>query len=116
MTDDLSRAFLLEPFRDHLSLEAGHSVNTVDNYLRDLARMAQYANGLGAAGPGELTSAQLRDFIFTLKDLGLSPATIRRQVSAVHTYYRFLLGEGLVKADPSERLQTPRRGRQLPGT
>jgi integrase/recombinase XerD len=116
MSDELARAFLLEPFRDHLSLEAGHSANTVESYFRDLTRLAQYASGRGAAGPGELTAAQLRDFVFTLKDLGLSAGTIRRQVSAVHTYYRFLIGEGLVERDPSDRLQTPRRGRQLPGT
>lgn len=116
MSDDLARAFLLEPFRDHLSLEAGHSANTVESYFRDLTRLAQYASGRGAMGPADLTAGQLRDFVFTLKDLGLSPGTIRRQISAVHTYYRFLIGEGLVDRDPSDRLQAPRRGRQLPGT
>lgn len=114
--DALARAFHLESFRDHLSLEAGHSGNTVESYRRDLTRMAQFASGLGLAGPTDLTPAQLRDFVFTLKDLGLSAATIRRQISAIHTYYRFLLGEGIVRVDPSERLQTPRKGRKLPGT
>jgi integrase/recombinase XerD len=116
VSDDFERAFHLESFRDHLSLEAGHSRNTVENYHRDLTRLVQYAQGRGAATPADLTPAHLRDFVFALKDLGLSPATIRRQVSAVHTYFRFLLGEGLVDRNPSERLQTPRRGRKLPGT
>jgi integrase/recombinase XerD len=56
----------------------------------------------------------LRDFVFLLKDLGLSPATIRRQVSALHTYFGFLIGEGLLTDDPSDRLETPKRGRTLP--
>jgi integrase/recombinase XerD len=48
--------------------------------------------------------------------MGLSAATIRRQVSAVRTYYAFLLAEGRVEADPSDRLEAPRRGRRLPDT
>jgi len=58
----------------------------------------------------------LRDFVYALKDLGLSPATIRRHVSAVRTYFGFLVGEGLVSVDPSDRLETPQRGRKLPDT
>jgi integrase/recombinase XerD len=67
-----------------------------------------------ARAPDGVTRTMLRDFLFTLKDLGLSPATIRRQVSATHTYFGFLVGEGHLKADPSDRLETPRKGRALP--
>ena len=66
--------------------------------------------------PGQVTRPLLRDFVYLLKDLGLSAATIRREVSAVRTYYGFLVGEGRVAADPSDRLESPRRGRVLPDT
>ncbi len=112
----LERAFLLELFQDYLSLEAGHSRNTVENYLRDLRRFVAFAGPRGATGPGTVTRRILRDFVFALKDLGLSAATIRRQVSAIRTYYGFLLGEGRVEQDPTDRLEMPRRGRKLPGT
>jgi integrase/recombinase XerD len=114
VNDQLERGFLLEQFRDHLALEAGSSANTVENYLRDLRRMAQYASGLGVTRPESVTPRHLHDFVFMLKDLGMSPATIRRQVSAVRTYFRFLAAEGLSRTDPSERLESPRRGRTLP--
>jgi integrase/recombinase XerD len=58
--------------------------------------------------------AALRDFVFLLKDLGLSPATIRRQISSLHTYFGFLVAEGVLVDDPSDRLETPKRGRRLP--
>jgi integrase/recombinase XerD len=58
----------------------------------------------------------LRDFVYLLKDLGLSSASIRRGVSAIRTYYGFLVGEGRVADDPSDRLESPRRGRVLPET
>src|SRR5689334_18848447 len=107
-------AFRLELFRDYLALEAGDSPNTVTNYVRDLRRFADYAAGRGARGPDDVTSAQLREFVYTLKDLGLAPTTIRRQISALKTYYRFLVGEGHAARDPTERLESPRQWRRLP--
>ena len=108
------QSFYLEGFRDYLALEAGHSPTTIESYQRDLRRLLRYAELRGITGPDTVTRAFLRDFIFTLKDMGLEPATIRRQVSAVHTYFRFLLAEGIVPDDPSDRLETPRRWRTLP--
>jgi integrase/recombinase XerD len=113
---DLARAFWLEGFRDYLALEAGHSPNTVENYLRDLRRLAEFADARGVAEPAGLTRGMLREFVFALKDLGLSAATIRRHVSAVRTYFGFLVGEGIVARDPSDRLESPRLGRTLPET
>ena len=106
--------FRLELFRDYLALEAGNSRHTVENYLRDLERLAAWALGAGAHGPDEVTAAQLREFIYHLKDVGLAPATIRRQISAIRTYYRFLVGEGHAARDPSERLESPKGWRVLP--
>jgi integrase/recombinase XerD len=107
-------AFRVEQFRDYLALEAGNSAHTVGNYIRDVRRLAGYAATQGASRPEEVTSAQLREFIYALKDLGLAPATIRRQISAVRTYYRFLVGEGHAARDPTERLESPRQWRRLP--
>lgn len=109
-----SRAWWLEGYRDYLALEAGHSGNTVEAYLRDLRRLAGWAAGRGRDDPASLTPAALREFVFALKDLGLAPASIRRAISAIRTYYAFLLGEGRVAADPADRLQGPRPGRTLP--
>ena len=113
---DIDRQFELEPFRDYLSLEAGHSVNTVDAYLRDLRRLGQFAVSKGVRRPAQITRAHLRDFVYLLKDLGLSPATIRREVSAIRTYFGFLVGEGRVAENPSDRLESPQRWRRLPET
>jgi len=113
---DPARQFWLEGFRDFLTLEAGHSPNTVESYLRDLRRLAEFAAARGIDTPAGLSPATLREFVFALKDLGLSAATIRRHVSAIRTYFGFLLGEGLVKQDPSDRLESPRLGRTLPET
>ncbi len=113
---DIDREFELESFRDYLSLEAGNSTNTVEAYLRDLRRLGEFAVSKGAHRPAQITRGHLRDFVYLLKDLGLSPATIRREVSAIRTYFGFLIGEGRVSEDPSDRLESPQRWRTLPET
>ena len=112
----VDRAFWLEGFRDFLALESGHSTNTVEAYLRDLRRLGEFALGRGIDDPARVTRTHLRDFVYLLKDMGLSPATIRREVSAIRTYFGFLVGEGRLTDDPSDRLESPRRGRTLPET
>jgi integrase/recombinase XerD len=81
VADAAARRFGIEGFRDYLGLEAGHSVHTVDNYLRDLRRFVRYAVDQQVAEPGAVTRGLLRQFVFELKDAGLSPATIPISVS-----------------------------------
>jgi integrase/recombinase XerD len=110
----LARTFLVESFRDHLALEAGCSRHTVDAYSRDISRLAEFAASKAIHSPAELTPALLRQFVYLLKDLGLSAATIRRAISSIHTYCGFLAGEAVLKSDPSDRLEGPRRWQSLP--
>ena len=108
------RRFLLEPFNDFLLLEQGASPRTHEAYSRDLARFVGYSVGRGAASPPDVSSRLLREYLYHLKDLGLAPASIRRNVSALRTYFKFLSGEGHIARDPSERLESPKRWRSLP--
>jgi integrase/recombinase XerD len=110
----LARSFLLPRFADFIALEQGLSRLTQDAYRRDLERFTQYAATRGASAPLDVTARMLREYVYHLKDLGLSPSSIRRNVSAVRSYFRFLTGDGVVVRDPSERLETPKRWRTLP--
>jgi len=110
----IARPFLLERFSDFLALEQGASPRTSEAYRRDVVRLTTYVAAKGAAGPSDISSRMLREFVYHLKDLGLAPASIRRNVSSVRTYFRYLLADGHVVRDPSERLETPKRWRSLP--
>jgi integrase/recombinase XerD len=114
LPDDVARGFLLERFDDFLALEQGSAARTREAYARDVARLAAFALSRGFRSPVPLQHALLRDFVYHLKDLGLSATSIRRNVAALRTYFRFLVGEGVLKSDPSERLELPRRWRTLP--
>jgi integrase/recombinase XerD len=108
------RPFLIERFSDFLALEKGSAARTQEAYARDVSRFVMFAILKGAVDPVGVTPRVLREYIYQLKDLGLSPASIRRNVSAVRSYFRFLLGDGHLVRDPSERLDTPKRWRTLP--
>jgi len=109
--DVRERAFWVEGFADHLALEVGSSRHTVEAYLRDIRRFVHFVD---ARDPAAVTPRLVRDFVYHLKDAGLATSSIRRQISAMRTYYRFLVGEGHVSADPIERLETPKGWRSLP--
>ncbi|HEY4216315.1 MAG TPA: site-specific tyrosine recombinase XerD [Gemmatimonadaceae bacterium] len=106
--------FQLDRFSDYLTLEQGNSPRTLEAYRRDVERLVEYAKLKGAPAPVDLTSRLLREFVYHLKDIGLSPSSIRRNISAVRTYFKFLMADGVVARDPSERLETPKRWRTLP--
>jgi integrase/recombinase XerD len=114
LDDGAELRFQLDRFGDFLTLEQGSSPQTLEAYRRDVERLVAYATTKSAQSPIDVTSRMLRECVYHLKDIGLSPSSIRRNISAVRTYFRFLLSDGIVARDPSERLETPKRGRTLP--
>ena len=108
------RAFRFEQFQDYLTFERGLSDRTLAAYARDLTRWARFLETRGVTSPGAVTPAHLREWIFSLRDAELAPTSIRRAQSAVRTYYGFLLAEGSLTVDPTERLESPKLGRRLP--
>ena len=111
MTD---RSFLIERFGEFLTLEQGSSVRTTDAYARDLARLVEWCTSKAIVGPEQLTPTDLRTFVYYLKDIGLAPSSIRRSISAIRTYFKFMIGERAVIRDPSLKLETPKKWRRLP--
>jgi len=114
LDDRVVRAFWLEGFHDYLAVESGSSANTVEAYGRDLRRLVVFAASCGVTGPADLTARHVRDFVYRLKDVGLAASSIRRQISAIRTYYRFLIAEGHVSADPSDQVELPKTWHRLP--
>lgn len=107
-------SFRVDAFADHLVLERGLSDRTVAAYHTDLDRLLAFLVGEGVGHPVDVTPAHLRDYIYSLKDQGLAAASIRRAISSTRTYFRYLLEEGVLLRDPTEKLEAPRGWRRLP--
>jgi integrase/recombinase XerD len=114
LPDEILRAFLVERFDDFLSLEQGSADRTREAYRRDVLRLASYAVSRSARQPSQLTPAHLRDFVYHLKDVGLAPSSIRRTIAGLRTWFGFLVAEGVIAGDPSDRLELPKRWQTLP--
>jgi len=107
-------AFRVDSFADHLVLERGLSDRTVTAYHGDLDRLLTFLAGEGVQHPVDVTSAHLRDYIYSLKDQGLAAASIRRAISSTRTYFHYLVEEGVLLMDPTEKMEAPRGWRRLP--
>jgi len=110
----LQRGFHVLAFEDALGLEEGASPRTIEAYRRDVVRCAVFMREHGIVKATEITPGALREFVYHLKDLGLAGTSIRRNISALRTWFRIMLADGLVTHDPTERLDTPARFRTLP--
>lgn len=104
---------LLTGFRAHLLLERGLSANTLDAYLRDVAKLLTYCAG-AAIDPLTISLEQLQDFSTALGDLGLEASTHHRILSGIRAFYRYLLLNRLIENDPSDLLPSPRQATRLP--
>ena len=108
------RAFFFEQFHDYLMFERGLSGKTVAAYRSDLRRWQAFVASKGAQAPADVTATLLREWVYHLKASGLSAPSVRRAQSALRSYFSFLISEGKLTSDPTERLVSPRTERRLP--
>lgn len=94
-------------FLSHCRVEKGLSQNTLFAYERDLVA---FASGSPAAASPEV----LRNHLDSLYSSGLSSRTVARHLTALRCFFRFLVSEGQLDADPTETIVSPRIGRSLP--
>ena len=114
LPDSVLLSFRVEQFSDYLTFERGLSERSISSYLRDLRNLLNFLHLDGVADPGAVTAGILRRFVFALNDRGAAPASIRRARSSLRSYFGFLLDEGVIVNDPSDRLESPRSSRKLP--
>jgi integrase/recombinase XerD len=107
----------IKQFDGYLRLEKSLSPNSVEAYRRDVRKLHQWLELENLkAGPLQVTTRLLRDFLATLTDLGLSSTSQARTLSGIKAFYEFLIMEDLLKLDPTDTLESPKAGRHLPDT
>jgi integrase/recombinase XerD len=104
---------LIREYLSFLQVEKGLSKNSLESYRRDLARLGAAAEAAGRE-PQNLGKAELTQFVMSLSREGLAPRSVARALSAVRGFYRFLLLDGHIKADPSADIARPQGGQKLP--
>jgi len=107
----------LKGFKVYLRLERSLSSNTIEAYIHDVGKLQQYlsANELDRTAL-QITADDLKNFVFWVAQLGMLPATQARVISGLKAFFKYLLLEDLLTADPSSLLESPRMSRKLPDT
>ena len=90
------------------------SPHTLDNYRRDLAGVAAFCDAQSISGWHQLQPDQVRAWAAQLHRRGLSGRSIQRNLSALRSFYRFLIGQGAVRGNPARDIRAPRTTRKLP--
>ncbi|NIA19054.1 MAG: site-specific tyrosine recombinase XerD [Xanthomonadaceae bacterium] len=106
--DKLKHAFL-----DYLAMERGLSPRTIEAYRGDLEHFAAYVATLGIRSLDDLSITQLTHYQFLLYK-SYASVSIRRKLSALKMFFRFLRGRELISSNPLLDLETPRMERTLP--
>jgi len=99
-------------FLEYLSGECHLADNTIAAYGRDLERFVQW---VGKKRFSNLTVEDLSNFVGTLHEQGLAPASVARNVVAIRTFFKFLQLEGLVSGNPAELIATQKMWQRVPG-
>ena len=111
---DLAASQTLLSFLQHLSAERRLSPLTCEAYARDLRRLELFCGRHALGHWGDLDSAHVRAFAAETHRRGASPGSIRRALSAVRTFYFYLMREGRVTRNPAVGVGAPRSRRKVP--
>ncbi|MCB0638623.1 MAG: site-specific tyrosine recombinase XerD [Lewinella sp.] len=102
-------------FRTYLTLERALSSHTIEAYERDIRKLVAYLNLQELdLSPTQLERSHLSGFLSWIHELGLGSRSQARLLSALKTFYRYLVAEELVTEDPTELLEGPKLGQYLP--
>jgi integrase/recombinase XerD len=108
----MNRNWLAE-YEMYLRVEKGLAQNSITAYLRDLRKLEAFADGEGLSLT-EMGRNEIVRWSQALRLGGLSSRSVARALNAARGFYRYLAGDRVVAADPSENIESPRPMKPLP--
>ena len=112
-TDKKSEENIVRAYVRYLKLERNYSPNTLEAYRHDLGHLLAYCHS-EEKDVLQMKLEDLQHFAAGIHELGIGPTSQARILSGVRSFYRWLLLDGRIDADPTELLESPRLGEHLP--
>lgn len=107
----------IKHFGSYLKLERSLSENSIQAYVRDVEKLAQFVElKYSGISPLAISSKHLQAFVQFINELGMSAFSQARILSGVKSFYKYLLFEEIIDKDPTSLLEGPKLGRKLPDT
>ena len=110
---------MVRGYLEYLVVERGLAANTVESYRRDLRRYSSVLAGRGKTGLGDVTPADVAEFLASLREgdaehAVLAVSSAARAVIAVRGLHAFAVAQGLADTDPAREVPPPSPPRRLP--
>jgi integrase/recombinase XerD len=107
----------IKHFGSYLKLERSLSENSIQAYVRDVEKLAQFIElKYSGISPLVISAKHLQAFIQFISELGMSAFSQARILSGIKAFYKYLLFEEIIEKDPTSLLEGPKLGRKLPDT
>tara|TARA_B110000008_G_scaffold277813_1_gene320034 strand:- start:25469 stop:26362 length:894 start_codon:yes stop_codon:yes gene_type:complete len=105
----------IKGFKSYLQIERSLSDNSVQAYLRDVKKFANYAIPLELSELN-VTRENISDFLAKIQEDKISARSQARIISGIKAFYKYLIIEDYLKVNPTELIESPRIGLKLPDT
>jgi len=101
-------------FLDYLKAERNASPYTVRNYYRDLGNFAGFARESGVRTPVKAEKILVRSYLNKLNEHKYARTSIARNMSALRSFFRYLMREEIVGKNPAALISSPKLDKRLP--
>ena len=110
---------VIDNFLNYLAVEKGFPQNTILAYRNDLNQLAGFveeeAAKRGSIPPWASFDRQsMLSYLLDLRQRNYAATTVARKVAAVRSLFNFMVGEGIIKANPIQDVRSPKVGKSLP--
>ena len=105
----------IKEFKSYLRIERSLSDNTIDSYLRDIQKLANFSEEKDL-NELQITKTEVKEFISEINKEGISARSQSRIISGIKAFYKYLILEDYLKVNPTELIESPKIGMKLPDT
>ena len=106
---------MIRRFLDYIAIEKRYSARTVGEYGDDLKAWCAFLGWeMEEFDPSKVGAEDVKLWMVEMLDSGQSPRSVKRRLSAVKSFYKFLLRVGLVKVDITRAIVAPKTDKPLP--
>jgi integrase/recombinase XerC len=108
----------IESFVSYLSKEKRYSMHTVHAYRSDVEQFAEFLGGNdgtnGHFKPEQTTKDQVRVFLGDLIRHGMNKRSVSRKLASLRAFFGYLARQGIIKANPTLSIVSPKQEKRLP--
>jgi len=106
----------LADFFQQLEVEKRASLHTIKSYQFDIQHLITYCHAKTLTQWADVQQSDIRAHIASRHRQGISSKSLQRELSAIRSFYRFLLKNQLVESNPAHYVKAPKQARLLPKT